>query len=250
MQNKLREALIGAGDNIYTQFIDGLINLITQTTEIEKRQLDARKQEIDYQNNLEDIRLRATELQRSLPGQIIPFDENKINSFDAQLKVVQSSVLGINDDVQDVVKSIGQDAVLATRDLDAAFSGLGDTITNVGASLSSVVNTLNQADTSKLSDVIPQATGVTTSTDQSSWAAGALDILNNIPPAPGTTSPTTPTTGATTPATTTPAAITNTSAAKPNATPIMSTGYVPPIANTTIADLLKYKPTQGQGVFG
>ncbi|MFM6022686.1 MAG: hypothetical protein ACKPER_07155, partial [Dolichospermum sp.] len=36
MQNKLREALIGAGDNIYTQFIEGIINIISQTTEIQK----------------------------------------------------------------------------------------------------------------------------------------------------------------------------------------------------------------------
>ncbi|MFM6773368.1 MAG: tape measure protein, partial [Microcystis panniformis] len=55
MQNKLREALIGAGDNIYTQFIEGIINIISQTTEIQKQQFEARKQQIDYENNIQDI---------------------------------------------------------------------------------------------------------------------------------------------------------------------------------------------------
>lgn len=223
MQNKLREALIGAGDNIYTQFIEGLINIISQTTEMEKRQLDAKKQEIDYQNNIDDIKLRASELQRSLPGKIVPFDENKIKEFDDQLRTVQGSVVGINSDVQEVVKSLGQDAVTATNGLNDAFKGLGDTVTGVGTKLDVTLGKLNQA---------------TNENNSSDWAGNLLNTIGRVfggitsAVSSAITPPTTPAPTATT------------------VTPTVATQFTSPIKNTTIQDLINYKPTFGQSVMG
>jgi muramidase (phage lysozyme)/beta-lactamase class A len=230
MQNKLREALIGAGDNIYTQFIEGLINIISQTTEMEKRQLDAKKQEIDYQNNIDDIKLRASELQRSLPGKIVPFDENKIKEFDDQLRTVQGSVVGINSDVQEVVKSLGQDAVIATNGLNDASKGLGDTVMGVGTKLDVTLGKLNQ---------------VTNENNSSDWAGNLLNTVGRV--FGGITSAVS---SAITPPTAQDAVATTPATPAPTVTPTVATQFTSPIKNTTIQDLINYKPTFGQSVMG
>jgi tape measure domain-containing protein len=117
MQNKLREALIGAGDNIYTQFIEGIINIISQTSEIEKQQLEAKKQRIDYENNVQDIRLQASELQRSLPGKIIPLDSSIADNFNLSLEKIDGTVETINSSVKDVAGSLSKEAVEAAKKL-------------------------------------------------------------------------------------------------------------------------------------
>ncbi len=228
LQNKLRAALIGAGDNIYTQFIEGIINIISQTTEMEKKRLDEKKQQYDYQNNVDDIKLRASELQRSLPGKIVPFDENKIKDFDEQLKIVQGSVIGINTYVQQVVTSLGQDAVLATNQLNDAFQGLGTTVAEVGTKLDTTLDKLTSTlDSLKVgtNDLSPQ--------NAPNWAAGALDILGQMDNATPGTAPTIPATTPTIPSAPSPA-----------------TNFVSPVKNTTIQDLVNYKPTFGQSVMG
>ena len=123
VQNKLREALIGAGDNIYTQFIEGIINVISQTTEIEKQQLEARKQRIDYQNNVQDIQLQAVELQRSLPGKIIPIDSSIADNFNLSLKNVNSTVDEINKNINNLSNSV----VDATKKADDSIKDLSKT---------------------------------------------------------------------------------------------------------------------------
>jgi len=221
LQNKLRAALIGAGDNIYTQFIEGIINIISQTTDMEKKRLDEKKQQYDYQNNVDDIKLRASELQRSLPGKIVPFDENKIKDFDEQLKIVQGSVIGINTDVQQVVTSLGQDAVLATNQLNDAFQGLGTTVAEVGTKLDTTLDKLTSTlDSLKVgtNDLSPQ--------NAPNWAAGALDILGQMDNATPGTAPTIP------------------------SAPSPATNFASPVKNTTIQDLINYKPTFGQSVMG
>ena len=123
VQNRLREALIGAGDNIYTQFIEGIINVISQTTEIEKQQLEARKQRIDYQNNIQDIQLQAVELQRSLPGKIIPIDSSIADNFNLSLKNVNSTVDEINKNINNLSNSV----VDATKKADDSIKDLSKT---------------------------------------------------------------------------------------------------------------------------
>jgi tape measure domain-containing protein len=123
VQNKLREALIGAGDNIYTQFIEGIINVISQTTEIEKQRLEARKQRIDYQNNVQDIQLQAIELQRSLPGKIIPIDSSIADNFNLSLKNVNRTVDEINKSINNLSSSV----VDATKKAEDSIKDLGKT---------------------------------------------------------------------------------------------------------------------------
>lgn len=123
VQNKLREALIGAGDNIYTQFIEGIINVISQTTEIEKQQLEARKQRIDYQNNVQDIQLQAIELQRSLPGKIIPIDSSIADNFNLSLKNVNRTVDEINKNINNLSNSV----VDATKKAEDSIKDLSKT---------------------------------------------------------------------------------------------------------------------------
>ncbi len=127
MQNKLREALIGAGDNIYTQFIEGIINIISQTSEIEKQQLEAKKQRFDYENNVQDIRLQASELQRSLPGKIIPLDSSIADNFNLSLKQIDGTVGTINDGVKDVANSLSNNVVDAARKANAELDKLNGT---------------------------------------------------------------------------------------------------------------------------
>jgi tape measure domain-containing protein len=123
VQNKLREALIGAGDNIYTQFIEGIINVISQTTEIEKQQLEARKQRIDYRNNVQDIQLQAIELQRSLPGKIIPIDSSIADNFNLSLKNVNRTVDEINKNINNLSNSV----VDATKKAEDSIKDLSKT---------------------------------------------------------------------------------------------------------------------------
>ena len=123
VQNKLREALIGAGDNIYTQFIEGIINVISQTTEIEKQRLEARKQRIDYQNNVQDIQLQAIELQRSLPGKIISIDSSIADNFNLSLKNVNRTVDEINKNINNLSNSV----VDATKKAEDSIKDLSKT---------------------------------------------------------------------------------------------------------------------------
>ncbi|MFM6248925.1 MAG: hypothetical protein ACKPEQ_07215, partial [Dolichospermum sp.] len=118
MQNRLREALVGAGDNIYTQFIEGIINIISQTTEIQKQQFEARKQQIDYENNIQDIKLQASELQRSLPGKIIPIDSSLTNEFNLSLKNINTTVNTINTSIGKVADSLSNEVVDAAKTLN------------------------------------------------------------------------------------------------------------------------------------
>ncbi len=123
VQNKLREALIGAGDNIYTQFIEGIINVISQTTEIEKQRLEARKQRIDYQNNVQNIQLQAIELQRSLPGKIISIDSSIADNFNLSLKNVNRTVDEINKNINNLSNSV----VDATKKAEDSIKDLSKT---------------------------------------------------------------------------------------------------------------------------
>jgi tape measure domain-containing protein len=137
MQNKLREALIGAGDNIYTQFIEGIINIISQTTEIEKQQLEARKQRIDYENNIEDIRLQAAELQRSLPGKIIPLDSSMADNFNLSLEEINGTVNTINNSVKNVANTLSNDVVDAAKKANTELDKLNQSIKTIDNSSNS-----------------------------------------------------------------------------------------------------------------
>ena len=143
MQNKLREALIGAGDNIYTQFIEGIINIISQTSEIEKQQLEAKKQRIDYENNVQDIRLQAAELQRSLPGRIIPLDSSIADNFNLSLEKIDGTVVTINDEVKDVANSLSKDVVDAAKK-DVANS-LSKDVVDAAKKANAELDKLNQS---------------------------------------------------------------------------------------------------------
>ncbi|MFM5945816.1 MAG: hypothetical protein ACKO9G_21055, partial [Dolichospermum sp.] len=131
MQNKLREALIGAGDNIYTQFIEGIINIISQTTEIQKQQFEARKQQIDYENNIQDIKLQASELQRSLPGKIIPIDSNLTDEFNLSLKNINTTVNTINTSIGKVADSLSNEVVDAAKKANSELDKLNQTVKTI-----------------------------------------------------------------------------------------------------------------------
>ncbi|MFM6869764.1 MAG: hypothetical protein ACKPKQ_07155, partial [Dolichospermum sp.] len=131
MQNKLREALIGAGDNIYTQFIEGIINIISQTTEIQKQQLEARKQQIDYENNIQDIKLQASELQRSLPGKIIPIDSSLTDEFNLSLKNINTTVNTINTSIGKVADSLSNEVVDAAKKANSELDKLNQTVKTI-----------------------------------------------------------------------------------------------------------------------
>jgi len=137
MQNKLREALIGAGDNIYTQFIEGIINIISQTTEIEKQQLEARKQRVDYENNVQDIQLQASELQRNLPGKIIPLDSSVADNFNLSLEEIDGTVETINSSVKNVASSLSNDVVEAAKKANAELDKLNQSIQDLDNSSNS-----------------------------------------------------------------------------------------------------------------
>ena len=181
MQNKLREALIGAGDNIYTQFIEGIINIISQTTEIEKQQLEARKQRIDYENNIEDIRLQAAELQRSLPGKIIPLDSSMADNFNLSLEEINGTVGTINGSVKDVANTLSNDVVEAAKKANAELDKLNGTFKN----LQSVTDNWIDGFGNKITDTLSKlnlTVGVNTKPINSPvWAANAMNVLKDIP---------------------------------------------------------------------
>ncbi|MFM6310502.1 MAG: tape measure protein, partial [Dolichospermum sp.] len=131
MQNKLREALIGAGDNIYTQFIEGIINIISQTTEIQKQQFEARKQQIDYENNIQDIKLQASELQRSLPGKIIPIDSSLTDEFNLSLENINTTVNTINTSIGKVTNSLSNEVVDAAKKANSELDKLNQTVKTI-----------------------------------------------------------------------------------------------------------------------
>jgi tape measure domain-containing protein len=182
MQNKLREALIGAGDNIYTQFIEGIINIISQTADIEKQQLEAKKQRIDYENNVQDIRLQAAELQRSLPGKIIPLDSSMADNFNLSLEEINGTVGTINGSVKDVANSLSNDVVEAAKKANAELDKLNGTFKN----LQSVTDNWIDGFGNKITDVLGKlnlTVGVTANvvTNTPAWAANASSILQGLP---------------------------------------------------------------------
>ena len=128
---KLKQALVGAGNNIFTNFIDSVIGLFQQLTEIENLRLDRQKQKLDYENNIQDILIKVTEMQRSLPGKIVPFDVSKIRDFDKELGTVNSSVSGINKEVNSVTKNLGVSAVNSTIELNKQLKEVLSTVEKI-----------------------------------------------------------------------------------------------------------------------
>jgi tape measure domain-containing protein len=191
IQNRLRQALIGAGNNIYTQFVEGIINIISKSTEIEKRELDFRKQQIDYRNNLDAIKLRAAELQQSLPGKIIPFDDEKVKRFNNQLEIVNIRVNSTNSQTQKVAKNIGTDAVNATNSLNNSFVSVGKTIDNIGEKIDSLSIKLQST---------PRLFTGNSSVGSLDWFEPALGspqsrprlVVPTLPPVPFSPTPSTP----------------------------------------------------------
>jgi hypothetical protein len=128
---KLKQALVGAGNNIFTNFIDSVIGLFQQLTEIENLRLDRQKQKLDYENNIQDILIKVTEMQRSLPGKIVPFSLDQIRNFDKQLGTVNKSVSSINKEINNVANGIGVSAVNSTINLNKALQDLLKTLQDI-----------------------------------------------------------------------------------------------------------------------
>jgi muramidase (phage lysozyme) len=132
--------------------------------------------------------------------------------------------------VQEVVKSLGQDAVIATNGLNDAFKGLGDTVMGVGTKLDVTLGKLNQ---------------VTNENNSSDWAGNLLNTVGRV--FGGITSAVS---SAITPPTAQDAVATTPATPAPTVTPTVATQFTSPIKNTTIQDLINYKPTFGQSVMG
>ena len=128
---KLKQALVGAGNNIFTNFIDSVIGLFQQLTEIENLRLDRQKQKLDYENNIQDILIKVTEMQRSLPGKIVPFSLDQIRNFDKELGTVNSSVSGINKEINSVTKNLGVSAVNSTIQLNKQLKEVLSTVEKI-----------------------------------------------------------------------------------------------------------------------
>ena len=128
---KLKQALVGAGNNIFTNFIDSVIGLFQQLTEIENLRLDRQKQKLDYENNIQDILIKVTEMQRSLPGKIVPFSLDQIRNFGKELGTVNSSVSGINKEVNSVTKNLGVSAVNSTIQLNKQLKEVLSTVEKI-----------------------------------------------------------------------------------------------------------------------
>ncbi|MFM6872124.1 MAG: hypothetical protein ACKPKQ_19405, partial [Dolichospermum sp.] len=112
-------------------FIEGIINIISQTTEIQKQQFEARKQQIDYENNIQDIKLQASELQRSLPGKIIPIDSSLTDEFNLGLKNINTTVNTINTSIGKVTNSLSNEVVDAAKKANSELDKLNQTVNSL-----------------------------------------------------------------------------------------------------------------------
>ena len=257
VQNKLREALIGAGDNIYTQFVEGIINLISQTSDIQKQQLESKKQRIDYDNNVQDIKLQAAELQRSLPGKIIPLDSGVADNFDLSLKNVNNTVNEINKNIKDVADSLSKDVVDAAKKADAELDKLNQSIKDLDSSSNSWIEGFGSK-FARLVNVFENGfDGIGSKiTDLQLQTASWLGSLGNAPTMLG--SAINVVEGAKSAVTgifgkeagqqleqnvKSAGAISNLLGANKN-------GILSPIQGTTVEDLLRYKPSYQQGFYG
>ena len=168
---KLKQALVGAGNNIFTNFIDSVIGLFQQLTEIENLRLDRQKQKLDYENNIQDILIKVTEMQRSLPGKIVPFDVSKIRDFDKELGTVNKSVSSINKEVNNVANGIGVSAVNSTINLNKALQDLLKTLQDINKNpLNPTTQPFNNSSSSNTPVGISQKTKIpVTPEDEQIW---------------------------------------------------------------------------------
>ncbi|MEY2910726.1 MAG: hypothetical protein RLZZ184_35 [Cyanobacteriota bacterium] len=168
---KLKQALVGAGNNIFTNFIDSVIGLFQQLTEIENLRLDRQKQKLDYENNIQDILIKVTEMQRSLPGKIVPFDVGKIRDFDKELRTVNKSVSSINKEVNNVANGIGVSAVNSTINLNKALQDLLKTLQDINKNpLNPTAQPFNNSSSSNTPVGVSQRTKIpVTHEDEQIW---------------------------------------------------------------------------------
>ena len=180
---KLKQALIGAGNNLYTNFIEGVIGLFQQLTEIENLRLDQRKQKLDYQNSIQDIQLKVTEMQRSLPGKIVPFSVDQIGKFNNELKNVDNSVSGINKEINSVTKALGVNAVNSTIELNKQLEKVLKTVQEISKATS---NQQIQVPNNSVPSVVPTSQRTNTITPEDEKALQQM-FLNNGASLPTTT---------------------------------------------------------------
>ncbi|MFY7798362.1 MAG: hypothetical protein ACOVQ3_05205, partial [Dolichospermum sp.] len=134
--NRLRQALIGAGTNIVTEFVEGLINIFQQLGEIENIRIDQERQKLEYRNNITDMQLRMSELQRSIPG----LDPNKLGQFNQSLKGIGGTLLDIGKEIERINKMLGIDVVNSTNGLNMALTKVSNTFSNLNSMPSIVIS--------------------------------------------------------------------------------------------------------------
>jgi tape measure domain-containing protein len=157
VQNKLKEALIGAGDNVYTQFVDGLISSLQELSDITNTQITADQKKAEYLNQIDEIKIQGAELQRNLPGDIVPFESNVIIDFNNQLITVDGTVNTINSSVNKIEENLGNDLVEAIKKANTELDITNEKVGNITDQSKNFTNTLKDGFSgisSGISDVI------------------------------------------------------------------------------------------------
>lgn len=119
LQNRIRQALIGVGDNIYTQFGDSIIESLNSLNEIRNTKIDAQSKYNQLQNQLEDSAKSAIDLSRSIPSTLN--DLNQISTPGNTSNTIDKLTNSI-DNLSDKIKSVFEGLSKAIADLTKSIN--------------------------------------------------------------------------------------------------------------------------------
>lgn len=171
--NQINRAMLGAGDNIVSQFVGSLLDAINQIAQAADSSFDAQSQILQAQNAFEDTFRGGEELKRQLPKLEIQGDLPSL-SLELDLNTVASNtdIKALNGEIKKGV-SATEDLNAVTLDFNSSVANSSDLIRNSTSATndleSSVVNVSGAIDTN-----IQGVDSLNSSVDNTTSAAGYL----------------------------------------------------------------------------
>jgi tape measure domain-containing protein len=178
--NTINAALLGANDNIISQFVGGILDAVTQIASAADGSFDAQSQILQAQNAFEDTFRSGEELRKQLPA--LELKGSDLPTIPVEIDV---NSVGANDDIQKLGDAIGasvdetDDLAAATAGVNAMFaesSGLvtqtSDDVSYLQSGLEGVAGAIDTG--AMASDSLNQSVGSTT--DSASYLQSQIDI--------------------------------------------------------------------------
>jgi tape measure domain-containing protein len=161
--NNIAMAMSGAGDNIITQFVSGIVDAVNQIAQAADGSFDAQSQILQAQNAFEDTFRSGEELRKQLPA--LELKGSDLPTIPVKIDV---DSVGANGDIKELNTEIGK-SVDETKALESATFGFNAVVAESGG--------LIDANTASVGQLESGVTGVTSAIETGTAATDSLNQL-------------------------------------------------------------------------